>query len=153
MYVLMESTEVTGRPVGAEKLVFWRDGEGQVSCLRDKCPHRGVELSRGKVLNVHIQCPFHGLEYDTSGRAVLIPANGRTAAVPQAFKVHSYPTYADHDFIWAWRGENPPKDLSSPRFFGDIGEKLMQGDRPIIEYRRRREELVNARGMRRSMRT
>jgi hypothetical protein len=25
-----------------------------------------------------------------------------------------------------------------------IGEKMVQGDRPIIEYRRRREELIEA---------
>jgi hypothetical protein len=25
-----------------------------------------------------------------------------------------------------------------------IGEKMIQGDRPIIEYRRRREELIRA---------
>ena len=125
-YVLMESTEVTGKPVGVtrmgEKLVFWRDGAGQVSCLRDKCPHRGVELSKGKVVDGHIQCPFHGLEYDTSGRAVLIPANGRNAPVPQAFRARSYPTCETHGFVWVWWGENPPKDLLLPRFFDDIDD-------------------------------
>jgi phenylpropionate dioxygenase-like ring-hydroxylating dioxygenase large terminal subunit len=68
-YVLMESKEVKDKPVGvtrmAEKLAFWRDGTGNLSCLPDKCPHRGVELSKGKVLNGHLQCPFHGFEYDT----------------------------------------------------------------------------------------
>ena len=108
-YVLMESKEISDKPVGVtrmgEKLVFWRDGAGKVSCLRDKCPHRGVELSKGKVLNGHIQCPFHGFEYDASGRAVLIPANGRNATVPQAFKAHRYPTHEEHDFVWGWWGD------------------------------------------------
>jgi phenylpropionate dioxygenase-like ring-hydroxylating dioxygenase large terminal subunit len=123
-YVLMESKEIKERPVGVtrmgEKLVFWRDGAGNLSCLRDKCPHRGVALSTGEVVNGHIQCPFHGFEYDTSGRAVFIPANGRNVSVPQAFQVHSYPTYEAHGFVWVWWGDDSPEDLPSPRFFDDI---------------------------------
>jgi phenylpropionate dioxygenase-like ring-hydroxylating dioxygenase large terminal subunit len=123
-YVLMESKEIKDRPVGVtrmgEKLVFWRDSAGKVSCLRDKCPHRGVELSTGKVVKGHIPCPFHGFEYDTSGRAVFTPANGRNAPVPQALEAHSYPTYEAHGFVWVWWGDDPPEDLPSPRFFDDI---------------------------------
>jgi phenylpropionate dioxygenase-like ring-hydroxylating dioxygenase large terminal subunit len=125
-YVLLESKQVKDRPVGVtrmgEKLVFWRDGTGRVSCLRDRCPHRGVQLSRGQVIHGHLQCPFHGFEYDASGRAVLIPANGRNAPVPKAFRVYSYPTHEAHGFIWVWWGEEPPVDLEPPRFFDDIDD-------------------------------
>jgi phenylpropionate dioxygenase-like ring-hydroxylating dioxygenase large terminal subunit len=125
-YVLMESKQVKEKPVGVtrmgEKLVFWRDDTGKVSCLRDKCPHRGVELSKGQVVGGHIQCPFHGFEYDPSGRCALIPANGRNAPVPKAFRAHSYPTHEAHGFIWVWWGEEPPEDLKAPRFFDDIDD-------------------------------
>ena len=78
-YVLMESKQVKDRPVGVtrmgEKMVFWRDGSGVASCLRDRCPHRGVELSKGQVVDGHIQCPFHGFEYDwTELTILLLPA-------------------------------------------------------------------------------
>lgn len=50
-YVVLDSSQVKDRPVGVtrlgEKLVFWRDSTGQVSCFRDRCVHRGVELSEG----------------------------------------------------------------------------------------------------------
>jgi phenylpropionate dioxygenase-like ring-hydroxylating dioxygenase large terminal subunit len=125
-YVLLESKQVNNRPVGVtrmgEKLVFWRDGSRRVSCLRDRCPHRSIELSKGQVVNGHIQCHFHGFEYDTSGQAVLIPANGRNAPVPKAIRAHSYPTHEAHGLIWVWWGEDPPDDLAPPRFFDDIGE-------------------------------
>jgi phenylpropionate dioxygenase-like ring-hydroxylating dioxygenase large terminal subunit len=125
-YVLMESRQVKDKPVGVvrmgEKLVFWRDATGRLSCLRDKCPHRGVQLSRGQVVDDHIQCPFHGFEFDASGRAVLIPANGRNATVPKAFRASSYPTHEAHGFIWVWWGEDPPDDLPPPRFFDDLGQ-------------------------------
>ena len=48
-YVVMDSTQVRDKPVGAvrmgEKLVFWRDSTGKVSCLRDKCAHRDGKSS------------------------------------------------------------------------------------------------------------
>jgi phenylpropionate dioxygenase-like ring-hydroxylating dioxygenase large terminal subunit len=124
----MDSTQVRAKPVGVvrmgEKLVFWRDTSGRVSCLRDKCVHRGVQLSKGKVIGDHIQCPFHGLEYDFSGKVTVIPANGKNTPVPDRFQVLSYPTHEAHSFIWVWWGENPPEDLQAPRFFTDIDDSL-----------------------------
>jgi len=127
-YVLMDSKQVKDRPVGVtrmgEKLVFWRDDAGQVSCLRDRCVHRGVELSKGQVIGGRLQCPFHGFEYDTSGRVTRIPANGKNTPVPERFRVHSYPACEAHGFIWVWWGENPPADLKPPRFFDDLDDRF-----------------------------
>lgn len=128
-YVVLDSREVRDKPVGVtrlgEKLVFWRDAEGQVHCLRDRCAHRGVALSKGKLLpSGRLQCPFHGFEYDASGRVRVIPANSRQAPVPEQFRVQAYPTYEAHDFIWIWWGEEPPEDLKPPRFFEDLGEEF-----------------------------
>jgi len=130
-YVVMDSAQVKGQPVGVtrmgEKLVFWRgrpDAErplGQVSCLRDRCVHRGAQLSKGQTTaEGQLQCPFHGFEYDATGRVTKIPANGRHVPVPERFKVHSYPTHEAHGFIWIWWGETPPSDLQPPRFFDDL---------------------------------
>jgi phenylpropionate dioxygenase-like ring-hydroxylating dioxygenase large terminal subunit len=131
-YVVLDSSQVRERPIGVtrmgEKLVFWRDRAGELSCLRDRCVHRGVQLSKGRVVsNGHLQCPFHGFEYDATGRVVKIPANGQTAPVPERFKVHSYPTYEAHGLIWIWWGEDPPADLEPPLFFEDIDEQFSYG--------------------------
>ena len=127
-YVVMDSTQIRNKPVGVtrmgEKLVFWRDTQGTVVCLRDKCAHRGVELSKGKVVGDHIQCPFHGLEYDSSGKVTIIPANGKNTPVPDRFHALSYPTYEAHSLIWIWWGENPPENLQPPQFFKDIDDRL-----------------------------
>ena len=83
-YVVMDSTQVRDKPVGVvrmgEKLVFWRDSSGKVNCFRDKCVHRGVQLSKGKVIGNHIQCPFHGLEYDSSGKVTVMQDDGQWVA-------------------------------------------------------------------------
>jgi phenylpropionate dioxygenase-like ring-hydroxylating dioxygenase large terminal subunit len=130
-YVVLDSVQVKARPVGVtrmgENLVFWRDDTGRVNCLRDKCVHRGVQLSKGKVIEGHLQCPFHGFEYDASGRVTRIPAIGRNAPVPERFQVHSYPTYEAHGFIWMWWGEEPPENSKPPRFFDDIDDGFSYG--------------------------
>lgn len=131
-YAVLDTNQVQDGPVGVtrmgEKLVFWRDGEGQLSCLRDQCVHRGVQLSKGRVVsNGRLQCPFHGFEYDTIGRVRKIPANGQTAPVPERFAVHSYPTHEAHGFVWIWWGDEPPEDLEPPPFFDDIDEQFAYG--------------------------
>ena len=131
-YAVLDSRQVREKPVGAtrlgEKLVFWRDDTGRLSCLHDQCVHRGVQFSKGRVVSDgHLQCPFHGFEYDTSGRVTKIPANGQNALVPERFHVHSYPTYEAHGFIWIWWGETPPGELAPPRFFGDIDDSFSYG--------------------------
>lgn len=103
-YVVLDSTQVKTKPVGVtrmgEKLAFWRDVSGKVACARDRCVHRGVALSKGKVLpNGMLQCPFHGFEYDASGKVTKIPANGKNTPVPERFKVNSYLTHEAHGFI------------------------------------------------------
>jgi phenylpropionate dioxygenase-like ring-hydroxylating dioxygenase large terminal subunit len=123
-YAVMDSSQVRSKPVGVVrmggKLVFWRDSTGKVFCFRDKCVHRGVQLSKGIIMNDYLQCPFHGLEYDASGRVTRIPANGKNTTVPDRFSVNSYPTHEAYDFIWIWWGENPPAGLKRPCFFNDI---------------------------------
>ena len=127
-YVVLDSKQVKSRPVGVtrlgERLVFWRNHSGEVSCLRDLCVHRGVQLSAGKVVAGHLQCPFHGFEYDATGRVVRIPANGRNTPVPEAFRVQRYPTHEAHGFIWIWWGANPPDDLPPPAFFDDLDHRF-----------------------------
>ena len=128
-YVVLESRQVKpGKPLGvlrmAEKLVFWREPQGEVVCLRDLCAHRGAALSHGAVLDGSIQCPFHGIRYDVKGRARLIPANGKNAPVPERFRVHAYPTHEAHGLIWIWWGDRPPANLAPPPFFGDIDQSF-----------------------------
>jgi phenylpropionate dioxygenase-like ring-hydroxylating dioxygenase large terminal subunit len=133
-YVVLESKEVRKKPIGVtrmgEKLVFWREDRKKVHCAVDRCPHRGVALSGGKVMDDHLQCPFHGFEYDETGRCVLIPANGKEGRIPQSIKLRNYPTYEAHGFIWIWWGESPPESLESPMFFDNLDDSFVYGSKP-----------------------
>ena len=130
-YAILESNEVRGgKPVGVtrmgEKLVAWRDSQGKVTVMHDLCPHRGVALSAGEVHGDCIWCPFHGFEYDASGRCTVIPANGRTAPVPKVFKVQTYPTHEAHGLIFIYWGQ-PEGEAPPPRWFVDLDESFSYG--------------------------
>jgi len=127
-YIILESNEVKpGKLLGTtrmgEKLVLWRDLDGKLSCMKDQCPHRGVALSCGKLIEGQIQCPFHGFQFNSAGNCTLIPANGKKAAVPKAFQAATYPTYEDQGFIWIWWGE-PREKLPPVYFFESIGADM-----------------------------
>ena len=130
-YVVMESNEVGNSPIGVirlgEKMVFWRDQSGKVSAAVDRCPHRGAALSIGKIQDGHLQCPFHGFEFDVSGKCTHIPANGRNGVIPNAMRLKTYPTYEAHGWIWLWWGSAYPKELTKPEFFDNLNETFYYG--------------------------
>ncbi len=130
-YVVLESNEVGNRSVGVtrlgERLVFWRDQAGKVCTAVDRCPHRGVALSAGAIENEHLQCPFHGFEFDSTGKCVLVPANGRSGVVPNALRLKTYPTYEAQGFIWIWWGNQVPADLPVPEFFDNLDNTFVYG--------------------------
>jgi phenylpropionate dioxygenase-like ring-hydroxylating dioxygenase large terminal subunit len=107
-YAILESREVSRRMLAVrrlgEELILWRDSDGKAHCLVDRCCHRGVALSAGKMVGDHVQCPFHGLEYDGDGMCRVIPANSRAADVARNYHVPSYPVHEAHGWLWIWWG-------------------------------------------------
>jgi phenylpropionate dioxygenase-like ring-hydroxylating dioxygenase large terminal subunit len=108
-YAILESNEIKrGRIVGltrmGEKMVAWRNTKGELSVMADKCPHRGVALSIGKLIGDCLQCPFHGFRYDITGICKLVPAIGKNAKPPKALRVHGYPVREEHGFVYIWWG-------------------------------------------------
>ncbi|MFX0101534.1 MAG: Rieske 2Fe-2S domain-containing protein [Candidatus Hodarchaeota archaeon] len=127
-HAVLESKEVkNNRIIGVtrmgEKLVFWRDKDGEIACLWDKCAHRGVALSIGKIIDGEIQCPFHGLQYDGTGKCTVIPSRGRATEVPENFKVHQYPARDRHGMIWIWWGD-PLSEYPPLPFFENIDKSF-----------------------------
>lgn len=124
-YVILESKELKHKPIGVtrlgEKLVVWRDAHGSPQAMADQCPHRGASLSQGEITNGCIQCPFHGFEFDGSGKCVVIPANGRASEPPRAMHSQAYPLREDYGYIWMWYGDVQEEYPALP-WFSDLDE-------------------------------
>lgn len=130
-YAVLDSKEVkkdklTGVTRLSEKLVFWRDAKGEVQCIFDKCCHRGASLSVGKLVDDHVECPFHGFRYDSKGKVNYIPANGKQAKVPEQFKVNAYIVREAYGFIWLWHSDENA-DIPEIPFFEDLKEGFSYG--------------------------
>lgn len=112
-----------GTTLLGENLVLWLDGDGKPVCLRDRCCHRTMKLSRGKVDNGAIQCPYHGWAFDGTGRCVRIP-QAHDPGRQTNFKVESFRCQARHGVVWVALDEPllPIPDLPE---FGTPGFRLV----------------------------
>ena len=123
-YIILESKELKKhKPLRIkrfnENLALWRDENNLVCCIDDRCCHRGVSLSCGKIINGRLECPFHGFIYDKSGKVQVIPANGKNKQVPETMKVESYRTYEAYGFIWMFWGDEE-RAGQVPFFFKEL---------------------------------
>jgi phenylpropionate dioxygenase-like ring-hydroxylating dioxygenase large terminal subunit len=106
-----ESRKILGEPV-----VFYRDSKGKVSALRDICPHRGIPLSYGRVVNDQLECPYHGWKFDCTGMCTEIPSLLPDQDLnPNKIKVRAYPVHEAQGLIWVFMGDkNADPTLAPP---------------------------------------
>ncbi|SNS96071.1 vanillate O-demethylase monooxygenase subunit [Noviherbaspirillum humi] len=86
-----------------EPVVFYRKQNGEAVALQDRCPHRFIPLHLGKLRNDAIECAYHGLQFDCSGKCVKNPHG--EGKVPAAAKVRAYPVADKHGMLWIWMGD------------------------------------------------
>ncbi|MBT3427149.1 MAG: aromatic ring-hydroxylating dioxygenase subunit alpha [Gammaproteobacteria bacterium] len=94
--------QLVHRTLLGEPVVLYRKRDGSAVALEDACPHRKLPLSMGILKDDLIQCGYHGLEFDCSGRCVNIP--GQEKISPDA-RVKSYPVVERWNLLWVWMGE------------------------------------------------
>jgi phenylpropionate dioxygenase-like ring-hydroxylating dioxygenase large terminal subunit len=96
--------------VAGERVVLFRDREGAPAALIDRCPHRGVALSLGRVERGEIKCAFHGWRFGPDGRCLYTPWN------PDAKRANlsamTLPVREAHGVLWLFTGPGPA--LSEP---------------------------------------
>ncbi|MHA7628059.1 Rieske 2Fe-2S domain-containing protein [Corallococcus sp. M7] len=104
-FILCTSSELGSKPLArtlqGTPLVLFRGEGGKPGALMDRCPHRNVPLSLGRVTNGQLECGYHGWRFDTGGQCRLIPglvgepeARSRCAA--------SYATREQDGFVWVY---------------------------------------------------
>jgi vanillate O-demethylase monooxygenase subunit len=93
------SRKILNRPI-----VFFRLPSGEVGALEDRCCHKELPLSCGKVEEGGLRCGYHGLLFNRMGTCIEIPGQER---IPSKAKVISYPVKEQDKIIWVWIGASP----------------------------------------------
>jgi len=107
-YVVARASEVSDRPLGVtiwhQDIVLYRDSQGQIHALEDRCPHRFVKLSRGVVVGDDLECAYHGWRIGAAGQCTCVPYLEANQKLPTN-KVRRYPVQELDGFIWVYPGD------------------------------------------------
>jgi vanillate O-demethylase monooxygenase subunit len=82
---------------------MYRLDGGALIASEDRCPHRFAPLSRGQKTASGVQCAYHGLQFDRTGRCVRNPVG--EGHVPANARVRTYRVVERHRIVWIWMGE------------------------------------------------
>ncbi len=98
----MFSMEIMGDPV-----LFFRKSNGTVEAIRDICPHRGIPLKFGRLVNDQVECPYHGWKFDGSGVCREIPSLTSEQKLDcTKIKIRSYPVREQFGCVWVFVGDS-----------------------------------------------
>jgi vanillate O-demethylase monooxygenase subunit len=107
------------RKILNEPVVLFRDDKGAAVALADRCPHRFVPLSKGKLKQGVIECGYHGLCFDSTGACVFNPHGDHL--IPRAARVKNYKLAERNGIVWLWMGDPALVDESQIRVFPQFG--------------------------------
>jgi vanillate O-demethylase monooxygenase subunit len=110
-YVAAWSDEVGEKPLArtilGEAVALFRTPDGRAHALQDRCAHRRMPLSNGKVVGETLVCCYHGLVYAPSGECVRIPGQAKP---PNGVRVRSFPAVERYGAVWLWMGDAAKAD-------------------------------------------
>ena len=104
-----------------QDLVLFRDaqrsdGQAQWGLLDRDCPHRGADLSFGRLESDGLRCPFHGWKFAADGRCLETPAEGAGSTLCNRVRQRSYPVMQRSGVLFAWLGEEGSTAPALPNF-------------------------------------
>jgi phenylpropionate dioxygenase-like ring-hydroxylating dioxygenase large terminal subunit len=94
-----------------EKLVAFRDSNGEAGLVAENCPHRGASLFFGRNEEEGLRCVYHGWKFNTEGVCVDMPNEPPESNFKQKVKVTAYPCIEMGGIIWTYMG---PPDRRPP---------------------------------------
>jgi phenylpropionate dioxygenase-like ring-hydroxylating dioxygenase large terminal subunit len=114
-YVAAWGSEVT-RTLSSKRLLgrqilLYRRQDGTPVALHDRCPHRSLPLSKGRLEGDQVRCGYHGLVFDSGGRCTEAPPVG---TAPRSMTVPAYSLVEQGPLLWIWLGDRQPDPESIP---------------------------------------
>lgn len=136
-YVVLRAKDLRRKPLAirrfGEDLVLYRTASGAPSCAIDRCPHRGVALSLGRVHGDELECGYHGFRFRTDGSCSSMPCDGPGARIPKAMRTTTFPVRETHGLIWVWWGA-PRAELPEVPWISDLPTTLRHASDLAVEW-------------------
>lgn len=106
----LQRGKTIGTRYAGQPIALVRPLDGTVFALEDRCAHRQVPLSLGRVSGEAVQCCYHGWAYGRSGRCIDVPYLGKNK-LPNG--VRTYPCREEGGLIFIFPGD-PAKADTTP---------------------------------------
>ena len=103
----LSSKRILGRQV-----LMYRRTDGAAVALHDRCPHRSLPLSKGRLEGDQVRCGYHGLVFDSGGHCTEAPPVG---TAPRSMRVPAYSLVEHGPLLWIWLGDDQPDAKAIPR--------------------------------------
>ncbi|HZT07715.1 MAG TPA: Rieske 2Fe-2S domain-containing protein [Chloroflexota bacterium] len=109
---LSEELPVGGAPLPirllGEDLVLFRDDLGKPGLLGIHCPHRGADLSYGRVEDGGLRCIYHGWLFDRTGQCLEQPGEPAGSTFHERIRQTAYPCVERARTIFTYMGPGEP---------------------------------------------
>lgn len=124
-YVACRSKALRRKPLAISILdtpiVLFRGTGGRAAALLDRCAHRNVPLSLGRIDDERLACRYHGWRYDNAGACTNVPALCDGGA-GEARRVPAFATAEHQGFVWVYAtadAEPPSQPFTFPYLESD----------------------------------
>ena len=109
---MLEPNEVVQVFVSGAEVAVWRSAAGHVQVWENRCPHRSVRLSLGRVEGESLICAYHGWRFAAANAACQhIPAQP-TQRAPASLCAKAYSVRVQDCMIWfAGLGSTPVNEI------------------------------------------
>ncbi len=129
---VLPAVEIGSAPVAielaGEPLVLFRNAEGNIVALLDRCPHRSVPLSQGQVTpEGHLECAYHGWQFASNGTCMRVPMNALPPTQLSKLSATSFPTRTIAGLVWVFTGTESPAEPELP-------PSLLEADDRYVTY-------------------
>ena len=105
-YVAAWSAEIdrdlTGRVLLGDTVCLYRAEDGTPVALENRCAHRNLPLSEGRLVGDAVECGYHGMVFDCDGVCTHVPG---METPPDWARVRRYPVAERNGWLFIWMGE------------------------------------------------
>lgn len=101
------SPDLFHRVVLGEPVLVYRQHDGKLIAMEDRCCHRHAPLSKGRREEDCIRCGYHGLKFNAQGTCIDAPG---VAIIPAKARIKVYPVGLKNKWVFVWLGDPSKAD-------------------------------------------